>query len=113
MKIFISQGYSYDPKWAYECAKDYSRQVAKLGHMPISPVLMFHHVYDNGSEYHKVLYNCFALIKYCDELWVLDNNGESKGVCAEIAYAETLGKPVRIVKKGISISEQESAGWTN
>ena len=97
MKIFISQGYSYDPEKAYELAKIYSREVAKQGHIPISPVAMFHGVYCNDTEYQRVIFNCFALINDCQEVWVFDGEGESQGVCVEIAYAEMYGKPVKII----------------
>lgn len=98
MKIFVSHGYTYDPEKSYELAKQYSRYVAEKGHIPISPVLMFHHVYCNSSQYQQVIYNCFMLINICDELWVFDGHGESQGVCAEIAYAEVMGKLVKMIK---------------
>jgi len=93
-KVFISQGYSYDLNTAYGKAKEYSKQVAEHGHMPVSPVLMFHHVYDNGVDYHIVIGNCFELIRMCDEVWVFDREGDSKGVASEVACAEMLGKKV-------------------
>ena len=111
MKIFISQGYSYDPNKAYDLARVYARKVASEGHIPISPVLLFHLVYDNSSQYQQVIYNCFALIKDCDAIWVFDGEGESQGVCTEIAYAEIYGKPVKIMNN-CPLSGQYKGGAT-
>ena len=97
MKIFVSQGYTYNPGKAHDLALSYARRVARDGHIPISPVLLFHNVYDNGSEYQRVILNCFSLIKDCDELWIFDRHGESQGVCAESAFAEMMGIPVRVI----------------
>ena len=99
MKIFVSQGYSYDPNRAYELAREYARSVAQEGHMPISPVLLWHGIYDNNRDYQRVIMNCFTLINDCQELCVFDAYGESQGVCAEMAYAELMGKPIKIINK--------------
>jgi len=97
MKIFISQGYSYDPERSFELAREYSKTVMEAGHIPISPVRMFHSIYNNFDDYQQIIYNCFALINDCHEIWVFDGEGESQGVCVEIAYAEMYGKPVKIM----------------
>lgn len=107
MKIFVSQGYSYDPKGAYDLARVYARSVAQEGHIPVSPVLLFHEVYDNSRDYQRIIMNCFTLINDCDALWVFDAFGESQGVCAEMAYAEIMGKPVRIINNVRSVDKTE------
>lgn len=89
-KLFISQSYSANPNDAHELAKKYSRQAVDAGYIPISPVLMFHYVFRNDTEYHDVLYACFSLIKSCDAIWVANGLQSSKGVAAEVAYAKGL-----------------------
>lgn len=96
--IFISQPYSYNPKEAYEDAKIFARYVAAFDYIPISPVLMFHHTFSN-KDYQQIIYNCFTLIKLCDEIWIFNpKNILSHGVLSETAYAQTLQKIVKLIE---------------
>lgn len=93
--IFISHGYSYNPAESYENAKRYAQVVARYNHIPISPVLLFSHVYDNGNQYELIIENCKRLIDVCDEVWIF--NGDSNGVMEEMEYACLQKKPIIIV----------------
>lgn len=95
--IFISHGYSYNPSESYENAKKYAQFVARYNHIPISPVLLFHGVYNNGSQYELIIENCKRLIDKCDEVWMFDRNGDSAGVREEMKYAYLQKKRIVII----------------
>jgi hypothetical protein len=98
MNIFISQAYSYNPSVAYEKAKLYARYVVEKGHNPISPVLLYHHAYNN-SAYMTIISNCFSLIRLCDQTWMFNYKpNTSPGMDCEGAYALTLPKPMLYVE---------------
>lgn len=95
--IFISHGYSYNPAESYENAKKYAQFVARYNHIPISPVLLWHGIYCNGSQYELIIENCKRLIDVCSEVWVFDSNGNSNGVREEMEYACLQKKPIVII----------------
>src|SRR3990172_5226061 len=101
MIVFISQDYSYDPTLAVKRAYAYSKYVVRAGHIPLSPVLLFHGVRDNGTDYFPIITDCFRLIDRCDEVYEFDCDQEGHGRILERKYAETAGKPVKIISKEV------------
>jgi len=101
MIVFISQDYSYNPTLAVKRAYAYSKYVVKAGHIPLSPVLLFHGVRDNGSDYFSIITDCFRLIDRCDEVWEFDGDREGHGRVLEREYAKTAGKLVNYISKDV------------
>jgi len=75
----------------------------ELGKLVFSPILHTHEAakdylgLENGFELYRELDE--RMISVCDEVWILAIEGwkESVGVQAEIAYAKSLGKEVKVV----------------
>lgn len=60
----------------------------------ISPIHLFGVLYHSVS-YEKGLEYCLELLKECDELWILHDDGKSKGVAAEREFALKNGIPIK------------------
>ena|SRR3990167_4066764 len=97
MIVFISQDYSYDPTLAVKRAYAYSKYVVRAGHIPLSPVLLFHGVRDNGTDYFPIITDCFRLIDRCDEVWEFDGDREGHGRVLERQYALSAKKVIYFI----------------
>lgn len=60
----------------------------------ISPIHAFAHLYYTVS-YDVGLNWCLEILDMCDELWILHDDGESKGVAAERERALKNGIPIK------------------
>lgn len=45
----------------------------------------------------EIFFNSFEMLRRCDELWVLPNSQDSKGVKKEIEEAKKLGIPIKFL----------------
>ena len=64
----------------------------------VSPLHALAFIQYNDGNYSKGLSYCLALLKICDEILVGSREWEdSKGCCAEVAYAYAEGIPVKFV----------------
>jgi hypothetical protein len=67
---------------------------------PIADIVSFSALNHEDGELSGWMAFDFAFIDKCDEVWVLQLEGweQSRGVTAEIEYAERTGKPVRYIQ---------------
>jgi len=93
--IFISQNYSFNPLLCHERAFKYSRYVLDRSNLPLSPVLLFHGVASNHTEYDKIIGMCKRLILCSNEFWEFDTDmPPSRGRQEERNFAEEMGIPL-------------------
>ena len=95
-RVFISHPYKDDPKGNKKRADSICRELAKGKNvLPISPLHLFSFMEDDGKR-EEILQVCFRLIDICDEVWIY---GDSEGCRREAKYAQSVGKPVRMVMR--------------
>jgi hypothetical protein len=77
---------------------DLCRQIARLGHCPVSPAHAFGWLNDhNPGERATALACCLALMVRCEEAWVFGDYERSQGCQMEIAVAEQQGIQLRFL----------------
>lgn len=108
MLVYLASPYSHESanirSQRYQLALQTARKILDTGVAVFSPIVASHPlvVSADATEKHKFAFwkrLDLGVIDIVDELWVLDIDGrnESGGVKAEINYAHTQGKPVRLV----------------
>jgi hypothetical protein len=60
----------------------------------ISPILAYGFCYDNYS-YDDGIRQCLGLLAHCDQLWILHDDGVSRGVKIEREFAEQNNIPIK------------------
>jgi hypothetical protein len=60
----------------------------------ISPIVSYGFAYDNYS-YEDGIAQCLGLLSHCDQLWILHDDGISKGVKIERKFAAEHNIPIR------------------
>ena len=108
-KVYLACPYCQqtgDPEWLPKARfAEANRAAARLmqeGHIVFSPlshsVPINDHVHNDTHEFW--LNQDFPFIEWADEVFVLRISGwaTSKGVRAEIKYAQNLGKPIKYIK---------------
>lgn len=91
--------------FALSLIRDYAlegcRNIKKLNHLPISPILSFDGVYDEFSEREGIDEACKTLLLSCDAIYVVQTprNKESKGIKRELEIAKEHGIPVLTCKE--------------
>jgi len=60
----------------------------------ISPIVAYGFAY-NTYSYEVGMRMCITLLAHCDEIWICNDNGESKGVKIEREWAQKNGMPIR------------------
>lgn len=60
----------------------------------ISPIVSYGFCYDNYS-YEDGIAQCLGLLSHCDQLWILHDDGVSKGVKIERKFAAEHNIPIR------------------
>jgi len=110
MKIYLASPYSSpDPnvrQQRFEACNEAAAMIMREGHIVFSPISHSHPIAIQcdlplGFHFWKQFDQSF--IDWCDEVWILDIPGrhESQGLCAEIKYARSLGKPIEVYGLGI------------
>jgi len=94
--IFISHPYADDPVGNRQRVDRICRKLNRNDAiLPISPLHLFSFAEDDQKR-SSILEVCHRLIDMCDEVWCY---GDSRGCRREVAYARTIGKPVRFVAR--------------
>ena len=70
----------------------------------ISPVIAYGHCY-HAHSYERGINMCLDLLAKCDELWILGDDGESKGVKIEREWAKEHGMVIREFKTQLDAVE--------
>lgn len=109
MKIYLAGPYSHpDPeirRMRFEALNAAAATIMGEGHIVFSPISHSHPIavqcglpkgFEFWSEWNK------SFIDWCDEVWIADLPGrhESIGLAAEIEYARSTGKSVKVCGKG-------------
>ena len=104
MKIYLGIPYSHKSRWVrwrrFRKANAIAARLFREGHHVFSPISHCHylalkHDLPKGSKFWKEYNKCF--LDWCEELHYipLGNTWKtSRGLCAEIKYAERLGKKI-------------------
>lgn len=92
-RVFVCHPYKDNPKINKEKVDIICREITEKGYLPVSPLHLFSFM-DNDDERNDIIELCYELINICDEVWVY---GNSDGCRNEKKYAESIGKPVKIV----------------
>lgn len=101
-KIFVSHPFGNKGSNKVVIA-EISRNIVKLGAMPVSPVHMFGFLDDSNPVEREQAMEfceeiiCEEIIRYCDELWLCGAWEESAGCQAELLAALSEAIPVHIV----------------
>jgi hypothetical protein len=111
--IYLASPYSSpDPSVIEDRLEQVQKATAKLineGHLVFSPIVHSHPIahlvnfapiHHGDGELSGWMKYDFAMIDKCDELWVLTLKGwtKSRGVMAEIEYADLAGIPISFVR---------------
>ena len=65
------------------------RRLREMGYAVVNPAIVCDHLPEmKHGEYLDI---CLTMLKYCDYIYVIDGEGTSKGVKAEVEYAESNG----------------------
>lgn len=70
----------------------------------ISPVIAYGYCY-HAHTYERGINMCLDLLAKCDELWILGDDGISKGVKLEREYAKEHGMPIKEFKTQLDAVE--------
>jgi hypothetical protein len=96
MLVFVSSPYAGDIERNVDAARNYCRFVAKAGHTPVAPHLLFPQFLDDDDpeERKAGLQMGLELLDLCSELWSF---GEpSAGMKEELRYATEKFIPIRL-----------------
>ena len=91
MKIYISGPISNNPNYQAEFQKVEQWLMLK-GHTPINPAKLDLALPKSKLTYEQFMKIDYALLEMCDGIFMLDGWQKSKGACAELSYAKSLGK---------------------
>lgn len=78
-----------------ECRREYAF---------VSPIQAYGYVYDPES-YDRGMEHCISLLNHCDALWIVCDDGVSKGVKIERQYAQEHGMPIKEYKTQLDAVE--------
>lgn len=107
-----------DKAFATSLIRDYAlrgcRDIKKLNHLPISPILSFDGIYDEFSERDRIDEACKTLLLSCDYIYIVHtpHNDESKGIRREMEIAIEYGIP-RMFRNGCAKYYKEMFDETN
>ena len=105
--IYICSPYSSsDPfvrYWRYDAACKFTASMIRAGHVVFSPIVhshVLHETYGLGGDWSFWQRIDEHMIDLCEKVVVLKLPGweESRGIAAEVAYAEKVGKVVEWVE---------------
>lgn len=93
--IYLSQPYGGKPE-NFERAKQTLLTLKEIypQYDFISPIVAYGFAY-NIYSYEVGMQLCLTLLNHCDEIWIANDDGISKGVKIEREYAKKIGMPVR------------------
>lgn len=105
---YLASPYSHpDPAMRISNFEEVSRTADRLlknGHLVLSPITHSHPIAMAG-DHSNVSHTAWCrineeFIRRCDEVWVVKMDGWmlSAGIQAEVAFAESIGKPVRCIE---------------
>lgn len=96
-KIFVSSPLAGDYENNIKNAQKYCREVLFQGHMPLAPHIYYTNFLEDNNEVERQLgmYMGLKWLAECDEMWVFNQNGISKGMQAEIDVATQLNIPIK------------------
>lgn len=97
-QVYICSPYSGDVETNIKLAREFSAYALRFGVMPIAPHLLFPQFMDDKipSEREMAMNFNRQIFDGCEQLWVLiSESGISRGMKAEIGWAENEGKPIR------------------
>jgi hypothetical protein len=60
----------------------------------VSPIVAYGFCYDNYS-YDDGIRQCLGLLAHCDQIWILHDDGESRGVKLEREFAKANNMPIK------------------
>lgn len=93
--VFISVPYSQNPKRGEELSLMAGMFIRHIGKTPFSPVFNFQRFADNGNEYDAVIEDCLVMLRRCDEVLCIEEEGcLSHGQNIEFTEALKLNKPI-------------------
>lgn len=96
--VYIASPFAGEVDKNIRNAKRYCQFAVRQGVVPLAPHLLFPQFLNDRNEAERRLGLDFAitLLDRCDELWVFCTAGRvSKGMAAEIAYAEKYNIPIK------------------
>ena len=97
-RIFVASPLRGDIEANIARAERLCKRVAEMGHAPFAPHLLYTRFLDDSIESER---NCgiecgLRFLDACDELWAF--GAPTAGMSAEIAHAQALGIPVRVMQ---------------
>ena len=106
--IYLAGAISATSHWEFlrniRTALDFGRRLMKMGYSVYIPHLDFQLFLDSDEKHiptrDEMFYNSFEIMKRCDEIWVLPNSKDSKGVKKEIQWWIDNGKADKIIFLG-------------
>jgi hypothetical protein len=93
MLIYISGAIRNNPNYQAEFQKAEQWLMLK-DHTPINPAKLDLVLPKNKLTYEQFMKIDYALLEMCDGIFMLGGWQNSKGACAELSYAKSLGKKV-------------------
>ena len=106
LKIYLATPYSHEDEKIrqrrYWVAMEITAELMKEGNIVFSPIVYTHELakkYNLPNNYEFWQNICERFIDWSDKVIVVDMPGmkESKGVEAELKYADSIGKPVEYI----------------
>lgn len=96
-KVFVSSPLAGDYNENIKRAQQYCRTVLLQGYMPLAPHVYYTNFLEENNEVERQLGMDMGLrwLAECDEMWVFDKNGISKGMKVEIEMATKLNIPIK------------------
>ena len=99
-KIFVSSPLAGDYENNIKNAQKYCREVLLQGYMPLAPHVYYTNFLEENNEVERQLGMDMGLrwLAECDEIWVFNQNGISKGMQVEIDMATKLNIPIKYME---------------
>ena len=98
-RIYLSHPFGGKFKNQYKVGRIMQKLVSEYpDYLFISPIHCFGHLYWS-VPYDVGLNQCLELLRLCDEIWILHDDGKSKGVAAERDFALKYGIPIKTFTK--------------
>ena len=96
-KIFISSPLAGDYENNIKNAQKYCREALFQGYIPLAPHVYYTSFLEENNEIERQLGMDMGLrwLAECDEMWVFNQNGISKGMQVEIDMATQLNIPIK------------------
>ena len=113
--IYLAGAISATSHWEFlrniRTALEVGRKLMKLGYSVYIPHLDFLLFLDSNENdiptRDEIYLNSFEIMKRCDEIWVLPNSENSKGVKKEIEWWMENGKADKVFYLGERVKENE------